>query len=557
MTFTISRVLPAGRATFALAALLLATGPAVARVEYVFGSDFENDATVQLATIRAAADGALNVPVAGATVTYVKPQVGNDPAGFFVQGGPIGPALFVRIDPATLAPVPTPGSVVDFTATSLATAQGRRELTALGGWTRTATGRPLAPLVQDVSATADLVSNLGAYESELLRITGTLATALTAAGNGFQSARLDTAAIAGNASLVLRAPLTLIDAADLVTTCVVEANRVPMWRFNAQVQVSPFATADLGGLDCPAPRVLAAFAIGPGAVRVQFDRRIDPASVAADASQFLFTGGLVGTAAVASGRHVDVMTSPQAVSTSYGVDVAGTVRDLAGKGVAPGFATAGFGGYPGAAGLLLNELNPNIDANRDLVELRATSAGSIAGIELVQDPGPGGAGTVMASLPPVTVAAGDLIVIHFAPTGQIDETVSKTQCTDPACHVGAWDVRGAAAGLLYSNRVLALRAPTGGTLLDGIAAVRSDLANPTTAFPTNLQFLQGAGQWLPASCGGAPCTYASTPSAADVSADWTGLGTTIGGSSLRRGAVDSNQRGDFTSGPSSFGLPNP
>lgn len=536
---------------------MLLSGPVAAQVEYVFGSDFENDATVQLADVRAAVDGAINIAVTGATVTYIKPLVGNDPAGFFVQGGPIGPAIFVRIDPASLAPVPAPGNVVDFTATTIATAQGRRELTALSGWMRTATGRPLGPLTQNVSVAADLVSNLGAYESELVSVSGTLATALAAAGSGFQSTRLDTAAVAGNSALVLRAPLTLIDAADLVSTCLVDTGRVPMWRFNAQAQVSPFVAADLGALDCPAPRVLTAFAIDPSTVRVQFDRRIDPASVAADASQFVFSGALGSITAVVSGRAVDVTTSAQSPATSYSLSVASTVRDLAGKGVAAAFSTATFGSFPGAAGLVINEVNANIDANRDLVELRATSAGSIAGIELVQDPGPGGAGTVLASLPPVNVATGDLIVIHFAPTGQSDETLTKTQCTDPACYAGAWDVRGAAAGLLYSNRVLALRAPVGGALRDGVAAVRTDLANPTTAFPTNLQFLQGAGQWLPLNCAGAPCTYVSAPSAVDVSADWTGLGTTIGGTSLRRGPVDSNQRADFAVGPSSFGLPNP
>lgn len=118
-------------------------------------------------------------------------------------------------------------------------------------------------------------------------------------------------------------------------------------------------------------------------------------------------------------------------------------------------------------------------------------------------------------------------------------------------------MRGSFAGLAYSNRVLALRAPVGGALLDGLAAGRTDLATPTTAFPTNLQFLQGVGQWLPANCGGTPCTYVSSPTALEVSCDWTGLGTTIGGNSLRRGAVDGNQRLDFTVGPSSFGLPNP
>ena len=94
-------------------------------------------------------------------------------------------------------------------------------------------------------------------------------------------------------------------------------------------------------------------------------------------------------------------------------------------------------------------------------------------------------------------------------------------------------------------------------LIDVLAVGRSDLANPTTAFPANLQFVQAAGQWLPANCGGAACTYASTPSALAVSADWTGLGTNPAGTSLQRSGVDSNQRIDWVLAPASFGLPNP
>jgi hypothetical protein len=531
--------------------------PAMAQVDYLYGSGFEDDATVQLAALRAAADGAVAVGVSGATVTYGKPAVGNDPAGFFVQGGPGGPALFVRIDPATLTPVPVAGDRVSFTAATMATAQGRRELTALSGWTRQAAGQPLAPLVQMATQAADLVSNLGSYESELVTVTGTLATGLAAAGSGFQSSRLDTAGISGNANLVLRVPVSLVDAADLVSTCTLTASRVPMWRFNAQAQVSPFVTSDLSGFDCPAPRVLAAFPLSSTVLRVNFDRRIDPATVTSGA--FAVSGGLVASAASTNGRSVDIVTSMQTAAASYTVTVAPSVRDLAGKSVAAGFASASFAGYVGAATLRIEEINANINGNRDLLEIRALSGGSVAGVQVVQDPGTAGAGTLLAELPGIIVAAGERIVVHFAPIGETDETTSQTQCTDIACYASAWDVRGSAAGILFSNRVIALRAPTSGALLDVVAAGRSDLGTPTAAFPANLQFAQAAGQWLPADCGGAPCTYTSTPTALAVSADWTTLGTTPSALSLQRSgaASDTNLRTDWILAPASFGSPNP
>lgn len=547
-------------AFFAAGLVLLGAlrGPhAHAQVDYLYGSGFETDAVVQLAAVRAAPDGAASLPVGRAIVTYVKPLVGNDPAGFFVQGGPVGPAIFVRIDPTTLSPLPQPGDEVSFTVTTLASAQGRREVTALSGYSRSASGRPLAPLTQSVAMTGDLVSNLSAYESELISISGLLATAPVGAGSGFLSTRLDTPAISGNASLVLRAPATLFDEADLVASCSLTAQRVPMWRFNANAQVSPFAMADIAGLDCPAVRVLAAFPVAGNVVRVVFDRRILPASVLADGSQFTFSGGLLATGASVSGRQVDVQTSAQLASVPYAVTVAGSVQDLTGKPIAAGFTTASFAGFVGAAGVEISEVNGNINGNRDLIEIRALTGGSVAGIELVQDPAAGGAGTLLAVLPPIIVGAGDRIVVHFAPVGETDETVSQGQCVDPACYASAWDVRGSAAGILYSNRIIALRRPVSQALIDVIAVGRSDLANPTTAFPANLQFVQAAGQWLPANCGGVACTYSSTPSALAVSADWTGLGTGPTGTSLQRSGVDSNQRSDWVLAPASFGLPNP
>lgn len=543
----------------ALTAVLAIPAVAAAQADLRFASGFETDATAQIAAARALPDGAAAQPVAGAVVTYVRPTIGSDPAGFFVQGGPVGPALFVRVDPATLVPAPSPGDVVSFTVATMATTQGRREASAIAGYARGATGVALAPLAQEVSAAGDLVADVGGYESELVSVIGTLATAPAAAGTGFQSMQLDTAGIAGNAALVLRAPASLVDAADLVATCTLTAQRVPLWRFNAQAQVSPFVAGNLSALDCPAPRVGGAAALAATALRVNFDRRIDPASVAADGGQFGLSGGLAATAASVSARSVDLTTSAQAPGAAYTVTVAPTVLDLGGKPVAPAAASAAFTGFGGAATLRIEELNANLNGNRDLLEIRALTPGTVAGVQLVQDPGAAGAGTLLATLPEIVVAAGDRIVVHFAPAGETDETLSQTQCTDPACYATAWDVRGSAAGILFSNRVLALRAPTGGALLDVVAAGRNDLMNPTAAFPANLQFVQAAGQWLPADCDGAACTYTSTPTALQVAVDWTGLGTTATANSLQRSGAgaDTNRREDWLLAPASFGLPNP
>ncbi|MCP3143579.1 hypothetical protein [Pyxidicoccus xibeiensis] len=69
-------------------------------------------ASAQIAAVRAAADGPVDLRVDGAYITFVKPGVGtlaNDPAGFFLQAERSGPALFVEVDPAVLSSVPQAG----------------------------------------------------------------------------------------------------------------------------------------------------------------------------------------------------------------------------------------------------------------------------------------------------------------------------------------------------------------------------------------------------------------------------------------------------------------
>ena len=75
----------------------------------------------QLAAARAAADGPASLPVAGAVITYLRPTVGADGAGFFVQAEQAGPALFIAVDPGSLNPVAQVGDRVSFTVTQMAT----------------------------------------------------------------------------------------------------------------------------------------------------------------------------------------------------------------------------------------------------------------------------------------------------------------------------------------------------------------------------------------------------------------------------------------------------
>src|SRR5512138_1051895 len=94
----------------------------------VSGSDGIGDA-------KGTADGTnLSLKITGATITYIKPAIGNvtnDPAGFTIQAKQNGVGLFVSVDPATLNPVPAVGDVVNFTITTMGTVHAQRRAQAI------------------------------------------------------------------------------------------------------------------------------------------------------------------------------------------------------------------------------------------------------------------------------------------------------------------------------------------------------------------------------------------------------------------------------------------
>jgi hypothetical protein len=95
-----------------------------------------------------------------------------------------------------------------------------------------------------------------------------------------------------------------------------------------------------------------------------------------------------------------------------------------------------------------------------------------------------------------------------------------------------------------------------GTTQDGVSFSRT--SGSPAIFPAELQALQAEGQWLPANCGGAPCSTTSTPTAIQVSASWEGSGTTRTGVTSRRiSATDTNMASDWAVGANSLGAPNP
>ncbi len=521
-----------------------------------FVSDAALTTSQQISAVRVAAStavdgGALSLPIDNAIVTYVRPVIGSDVAGFFVQAEKTGPALFVAVDPATLSPAPVPGDQVSFVVTSAALASGMHEATSVTTFTRTAQGTDLSTLLQDLSTASDTVSNVDGYEAEYITLGATLAVGFSASGTGFEQAQITTTGLTGNAALNLRLrlPTTVVNTTYVDSGCKVTVTGV-MFRLGGVAQPSGYVTADLSSLTCNAPQVKSAVAASNTSAIVTFDHTIDSATLLADGSQFTFDNGLTASAATAtSATQITVTTSTQVTSTIYTVTAASSLKDKLGTGIDGTKNHASFSSFSTIATLQLNEINPAITSSLDLVELLALTSGNVTGITLEQDIA---SKTTLATLPTLAVTAGDLIVVHLGATTATTETGSQSDCSDASCYAGAWDVKGGGAGITYSGRVLVVRSPS--SVIQDAAAFYT--GSPPSGFSSDVMSLQSSGVWLPADCAGFPCN--TNTLAETVSVVWTGCGSSASGSSVaRKTNVDTSYAADWAVGSSSFGSTNP
>jgi hypothetical protein len=338
-----------------------------------------------LAELRGLADGEVSVQVGGAVVTYVRPAVGSAPAGFFVQAETEGPALAIEVDPSTLSPVPEVGDTVSFEVTEMTTLDELRAASAVSGWTVTDSGFDVQTLRQDISSATDVVSDIASYESELIRITGTIASSFGFAGTGYQSAQLDTAGVSGNPDLEIRMPETLVqdlrDMFQLEPGCEITTDG-PFWRFNQTAQPEAFFLEDVTVETCGAPRVTGAMATSNTEVVLTFDRKIDPASVSSDGSQFTISGdgGLAVSGASVSNNQVTLTTATQTEDAAYTVTVDSSVTDLVGTGVDSDNNSAEFTGFP--TGLGIAGVSPSVLVHGAQITVRGSQLDSVSDVRV-------------------------------------------------------------------------------------------------------------------------------------------------------------------------------
>ncbi|AKF83581.1 hypothetical protein MFUL124B02_36335 [Myxococcus fulvus 124B02] len=531
--------------------------------------DPDQQASEQLQAVRDAANGSVNLVIDGARITFLKEGVGdltNDPAGFFLQAERMGPALFVPVDPTTLSPVPRVGDRVRVTVNEKRVVNGQTRA-SISSFSVLGSGNPVAEFLQDVS-NVDVTTGgtKPAYESEYISITGTIgAPGFSASGEGHLQAPFTTAGVppgsVAASSLRLRLVAPLPDSLALEPGCSLTVTS-PLWVFMSGSQTRPtllasgWKASDLTVHSCPIPRVIDASIPDRNTVRVRFSRPLDPESLVASGSQFSIPGLSVTQAQLVDGTEVVLTTSNQVAYRQYTLTVATTVRDRRGASLDPTATQTSFRGFVRPpARLLLSEVAPHVDDGRDLVELYVLEAGFTEGATLLEGD------TTLATLPDVRVEVGDIIVIHLNPdrvtpgTDAPDsETLSKTQYAASSYgtnHDNAWDFHGGTVGVTSGNRTLRIRNVLGVTQ-DGVAAVLTAFA--FEGYPPHLQALQAEGQWSPASCAGAPCTYNSVPSALNVSAEWTtAFLSPLTNTFQRHGLTDSDTRDDWTTTTPSLG----
>ena len=303
----------------------------------------------QITQVRAAIDATTTgtvgqLTIRGAYVSYLKPAVagatlGNDPVGFFIQGSQAGPALFIAVDPATVAGGLAPGNLVDITVDTVSRINQVRVVTGISGVTRsTTTPNPIPGLIA-AAGTIDFAAatTLDTFESRLISLSASVVTDPVNAGTSFKSVTVSTTGTIGaSAAMKLRMPSTEMDALNFGVGCSFTVSGVPMWRYTATSQPSPFVASEVQNVTCPGPSPLSAAATSTTSATVSFSRDLSPATVTAGAFSITAAGGgslAVLSATPVSTRGVALTTATQVSSQTYTVAVTSSVQDTRGTGV--------------------------------------------------------------------------------------------------------------------------------------------------------------------------------------------------------------------------------
>ena len=145
---------------------------------------------------RAAAKAAQATPAAASiaidnvVVTYVRPAIGQDDAGFFIQAEKTGPAIFVNASAGSESPAV--GDTISFTATQVVFDEVAR-ISAYSNYTKKSSGLSIndSNFIQGISDVTD-ITDIDNYESEIVWGMVTLTSTFSYSNTGFKRASIKT-----------------------------------------------------------------------------------------------------------------------------------------------------------------------------------------------------------------------------------------------------------------------------------------------------------------------------------------------------------------------------
>ncbi|WP_158542653.1 lamin tail domain-containing protein [Lujinxingia litoralis] len=297
--------------------------------------------SAQIADLLANGPGDDGKMIEGVTVTYVRPLVGDESAGFFVQASAGGPALFVAVAEGEAMPVEV-NDVVDFRVLTVDSFGSSTWADSFDSLNVNAGAGNREALITDLTGAADLITDLDSYAHRLvsaeLTITGELETF---AGAGHQAYSVSNGAVGGDDDVKLRMPTELRESLGLAVGCDVDVTATPLWRFDATAQFMAYNSSELSVENCPALSVVSATATSTTTVQLVLSRALGP--INSDGSEFTIAG-LAVTAAEANGPMVTLTTAEQTSMADYTVELADTLTDIFGDTI-PADASASFTGF--------------------------------------------------------------------------------------------------------------------------------------------------------------------------------------------------------------------
>ena len=131
-----------------------------------------------------------SIAIENAVVTYVRPAIGQDDAGFFIQAEKTGPAIFVNASAGSESPAV--GDTISFTATQVVFDEVAR-ISAYSNYTKKSSGLSIndSNFIQGISDVTD-ITDIDNYESEIVWGMVTLTSTFSYSNTGFKRASIKT-----------------------------------------------------------------------------------------------------------------------------------------------------------------------------------------------------------------------------------------------------------------------------------------------------------------------------------------------------------------------------